>query len=135
MTISNKVISERVRILREVRNITAKDLAIKIGMQPRSYGYYEEGKWRFDGEILAKIKNILNIEFDYFFVDEDKANKMIKDEITNQFSINCKKEELQQLLNVISILDRISEAKLDKELEDSLFKIIGNLPQKILKHN
>jgi transcriptional regulator with XRE-family HTH domain len=130
MTISNKVISERVRILREVRNITAKDLAIKIGMQPRSYGYYEEGKWRFDGEILAKIKNILNIEFDYFFVDEDKANKMIKDEITNQFSINCKKEELQQLINVISILDRISETKLDKELEDSLFKIIGNLPKK-----
>ena len=135
MTISNKVISERVRILREVRNITAKDLAIKIGMQPRSYGYYEEGKWRFDGEILAKIKNILNIEFDYFFVDDDKANKMIKDEITNQFSINCKKEELQQLINAISILDRISETKLDKELEDSLFKIIGNLPQKILKHN
>ena len=130
MTISNKVISERVRILREVRNITAKDLAIKIGMQPRSYGYYEEGKWRFDGEILAKIKNILNIEFDYFFVDDDKANKMIKDEITNQFSINCKNEDLQQLINVISILDRISETKLDKELEDSLFKIIDNLPKK-----
>ena len=130
MTISNKIISERVRILREVRNITAKDLAIKIGMQPRSYSYYEEGKWRFDGEILAKIKNILNIEFDYFFVDDDKANKMIKDEITNQFSINCKNEELQQLINVISILDRISETKLDKELEDSLLKIIGNLPKK-----
>ncbi len=130
MTISNKIISERVRILREVRNITAKDLAIKMGMQPRTYGFYEEGKYRIDGEILAKIKNILDIGFDYFFVDDDKANKMIKDEINNRFSINCKKEELQQLTNVISILDRINDIRLDNELEDSLLKIISNLPRK-----
>ena len=130
MTISNKAISERVRVLREIRNITAKDLATKIGMHPRAYGFYEEGKYRIDGEILAKIKGVLNIEFDYFFVDDKAANKMIKNEITNQFSINCKKEELQKVINLISVLDRINEMKLSKDIRDSLLTLISNLPKK-----
>jgi transcriptional regulator with XRE-family HTH domain len=60
VTVSNQIISERIRVLREIRDFTSKELAKKIGMHPRAYSSYETGEYGLDGGMLAKISQALD---------------------------------------------------------------------------
>ncbi len=116
VAISNQIISERIRVLREIRDFTSKELAKKIGMHPRAYSSYETGEYGLDGAMLAKISQALNIEVSYFFLDEEAAKNIIEEQLNNEFSILCKEGEEEKIKSLIAKLDLINDRKTQEAL-------------------
>jgi transcriptional regulator with XRE-family HTH domain len=119
--VSNQIISERIRILREIKDLTSKELAKKIGMHPRAYSSYETGEYGLDGGMLAKISQALDIDVSYFFLDEESANNIIEEQLNNEFSIPCKEGEEEKIKSLIAKLDLID----DRKTQDALLHLIA----------
>lgn len=56
---------ERIKNLREDRDITQKDVAALLGTSQSYYAQYENGKRPIPFERIIQIANILNISIDY----------------------------------------------------------------------
>lgn len=54
-------LSEKLKILREERHLTQREVALKIGVSDRVYAYYEQDRFPKDQEILKKIANVFDI--------------------------------------------------------------------------
>jgi transcriptional regulator with XRE-family HTH domain len=121
--ISNKIIAERTRILREIRDFTSKELAGKIGMNPRAYSSYETGEYTFDGEMLSKLSQALDIEVSYFFTDEEKARNIIEEQLKDEISISYDNDEEENIKLLISKLDSLN----DQKLKDLLLYLVKKL--------
>ncbi|MBQ9253183.1 MAG: helix-turn-helix transcriptional regulator [Bacteroidales bacterium] len=119
-------IGKKIKELRQLQNLSAKDFAQKIGMDAGNLSRIEQGKFSVGLDTLNKIARALNTRID--FVPKDKFNNNLKN-INNMekkmynpeetFSIGkntdsfekleslCK-EEAEKLLNTLDISDRPS---------------------------
>ena len=62
--------SDKLKKLREDKQMTQKDLAEHLGVTPRIISYYETGKSiPNDPELLQKIVSLFNITLDYLLLD------------------------------------------------------------------
>ncbi len=59
-----------IKSLRDKRNITAKDLAVRVGLSPSQLSRIETGQRRIDAPTLAKIAGALRVPSSYFFPDQ-----------------------------------------------------------------
>ena len=116
VAVSNQIISERIRILREIRGFTSKELAKKIGMHPRAYSSYETGEYGLDGGMLAKLSQALDIDISYFFLNEEEAKNVIEEQLNNDFSIPYKDEDEEKIKSLIARLDLIGNFKTQEVL-------------------
>jgi transcriptional regulator with XRE-family HTH domain len=114
-SVSNKVISERIRVLREVRNLKSKEVAEQIGMHPRVYSSYETGEYTIDGETLAKLANILNIDIAYFFTSEEISRNIIREQLEPVIFCNGE-EEKKNIILLIQDLNSINPRSIESLL-------------------
>ncbi len=128
VTISNQIISERIRVLREIRDFTSKELANKIGMHPRAYSSYETGEYNPDGAMLAKLAEALDIDIVYFFSDEKEAKNIIEEQLNNEFAIFCSEDEELKIKPLIEKLDLIDDHKSQDALLHLLKKMMRECP-------
>lgn len=56
---------DRLRLARERRGLSQKEIAEHLGITPQAYGYYERGERKPGAENLRKIANLLDISVDY----------------------------------------------------------------------
>lgn len=119
----NQAISARIRTLREIRDMSIRELAEKIGISPQNYLYYESGKYQINAEMLANISKALKIDISYFFADENDANKLITEHVRNEFSLPVKKEQEIDIIKVVNYLDKLDNS----ELEVLLLKLVEKL--------
>ena len=70
---------ERLKTLREDRDLKQKDLAKFIGVSDRTIGMYEQERREPDFEILKKIADYFNVTVDYLLGRTDNPNIEIKD--------------------------------------------------------
>ncbi len=61
MSVANREIAERLRAIRELSEISAEDLAQKIGMDAEEYKKYESGEADIPVSILYDVTNILKV--------------------------------------------------------------------------
>ena len=76
--------SDKLKKLREDKQMTQKDLAKHLGVTPRIISYYETGKSiPNDPELLQKIVKLFNVTLDYLLLDtqsksESKIYKLVE---------------------------------------------------------
>lgn len=56
---------ERIRALREDKDVAQKDIASALNVSQRAYSYYENGERTIPPEILCKIADFHNTSVDY----------------------------------------------------------------------
>lgn len=59
------ILAERLKLLREERNLTQKAIAEHLGIQVRTYQYYEGDGHRPDLETLAALADFYGVSIDY----------------------------------------------------------------------
>lgn len=75
------MLSERLRILRQEKNVLQKDIANYLNISASAYGFYEQGKRTPDANIIKKLADYFNVSVDYLI---GKSNiKESADDILN----------------------------------------------------
>lgn len=96
-----KTIGERIRELREFKDLSAKDLCSFIGINTSTYSKLENDKKSIDVEELKKLINFYDISADYILgtnnVQEDIVMYMKREKNLNNTDI----EEIQMILSMM----------------------------------
>ena len=61
---------ERIRQIRENKGISALDLSLKCGLQPKNIERIEAGRYAADLDVLANIAEGLGMKIDFVEVEE-----------------------------------------------------------------
>lgn len=64
----------RVKDLREDRDLKQKEIAAQIGITQRKYSYLETGTQPLTDEILVKLADYYRVSIDYILYRTDKPN-------------------------------------------------------------
>ena len=70
------MISERLKSLREDKDLSQKELAKALGVSPSTIGMYESGKRTPDSEMLTRICDFFNITVDYLLGRTNTKNSL-----------------------------------------------------------
>jgi transcriptional regulator with XRE-family HTH domain len=75
--------SDRLRAVREARQLTQKELAARVGLSDKAIWYYEKGQNDPSAEVLTKLAKALEVSLDYLvgLVDE-QAGHFQEDDLT-----------------------------------------------------
>lgn len=84
--------NEVIKNLREDNDLTLKELAFKIGVDPKTLSRYEKGKFEPTISVLIKLSEIFNVSVDYLC-----GKKAI--EINNDVEL---KHELNKIMDKLS---------------------------------
>lgn len=68
----------RLKELREDRDLLQKDIAEAIGLSQRNYSYYETGKAMLTADILKSLAKFYNTSIDYILYETDERKKYPK---------------------------------------------------------
>ena len=97
-----KTIGERIKELRESKNLSAKDLCSYININTSTYSKLENDKKSIDVDELRKLTNFYNVSADYLLGtnnnQEDIVMYMKKDKHLNNSDI----EEIQMILSMMN---------------------------------
>lgn len=131
------IFSERIKMLQDTNNVYKKDIANAIGVNVRTYQYYESGQREPTLSVLISLANFFNVSIDYLSGRTDNPN------IIN----NCKNDSNEQkflkeeaeLVEDFMLLDkyekniirgRISELIYNKQIEEA-----NNIESQEIKFN
>lgn len=59
------MISNRLKELRQEKDLLQKDIANYLNISTSAYGFYEQGKRTPDAEIMKKLSEFFNVSLDY----------------------------------------------------------------------
>lgn len=68
----------RLRELREDRDLLQKDIAKAIGLSQRNYSYYETEQSMLTADILRSLANFYNTSIDYLLYETDERKPYTK---------------------------------------------------------
>jgi len=68
----------RLKELREDRDLLQKDVANAIGLSQRNYSYYETGVAMLTADILVNLANFYNTSIDYLLYETDNRKRYSK---------------------------------------------------------
>lgn len=68
----------RLRELREDRDLLQKDIAKEIGLSQRNYSYYETEQSMLTADILRSLANFYNTSIDYLLYETDERKPYTK---------------------------------------------------------
>jgi transcriptional regulator with XRE-family HTH domain len=71
------MLGERLKILRENKELLQKDVALAIGVSDRTIGMYEQERREPDLETLNKLADYFNVTSDYLLGRTDKPNTIM----------------------------------------------------------
>lgn len=76
--------TDRLARIRELRQISQADLADMVGLGTQQIYRYENGKTKPDGDVVAKIAQILEVSTDYLLGLTDSPVPYIDADLTEQ---------------------------------------------------
>ena len=97
-------IGSQIKLLREERRITGKDLALKIGLSQSQMSRLEKGQRRIDTEVLGRIATALDVSHAMFFDEEQSP--------TSDDPLTLKRERELGIAQDVVGLGRLLEARL-----------------------
>lgn len=83
----------RLKELREDRDLLQKDIANIIGLSQRNYSYYETGQSMLTADILKSLANYYNTSIDYILYETDER-KRYNESIIKKQNNDVKEKEL-----------------------------------------
>ena len=98
-------INERIRALREDKDITQTELGKMLNIKQITLSQYERGKRQIPNEIIIKLAEIFDVTTDYIYGIEKKDKKDEVKEIKEQLEI-CK-IEIEKLKTIINNILKI----------------------------
>ena len=110
-------IGNRIRKLREEKNLTLKDIAIQLGISLNTVYNWEQGKTLPSSELLPGLASVLNTTIDSIMMYSNK--EQIKKTISRYY-FDLDLDEYEKVLDLVK-LD--GEAKMDAEMEYRLISI------------
>ncbi|BAH07571.1 helix-turn-helix domain-containing protein [Clostridium kluyveri] len=114
------MLSDRLKKLRNEKNLLQKEIAKKLKITTSAYGFYEQGKRTPDTEILNKIAEFYNVSIDYLLGRTNIRDSA--DKITNSLNSN---PELSEFWN--SLRNREDLQLLFKQTKDLSPKNINQI--------
>jgi len=81
---------EKLRELREEKDLTQKQVADFIGVSERVYGYYENNRFPKDEIILKKLASFFNVSLDWLVGDstvKEPAEKIIEKTKDTEYTV------------------------------------------------
>lgn len=111
-------IGNRIKDLRQEKELTQKELANKLGVGASTIGMYETGKRSLDNEMLTRMSNFFNVSSDYLLCrtnirniheleSKEKANEILYTFKESGIDINnINIDILKALLESYKILDK-----------------------------
>lgn len=85
---------DKIRLLREKRNLSQKEMGLFLGVSRETYRNLENGKIQLRLDDYLKICKILNVAPSYFLSDYDEGYQLISNEKMNQI------KEIQRLFQI-----------------------------------
>ena len=67
--------ANRMKDLRELHNLTQKEIASELGITQRKYSYVETGTQPLTDELLIKLANYYKVSTDYILMLTNDRNK------------------------------------------------------------
>lgn len=71
---SNRIVGDRIRELREIQHYTREALAEKVDISAKFLYEIEVGKKGFSAETLCRISQALSVSCDYIMLGEDNSH-------------------------------------------------------------
>lgn len=68
-------LSERLKQLRDEKELMQKQVASYLNISTSAYGFYEQGKRTPTPEVLSKLSDLFNVSVDYLLGKTDVINK------------------------------------------------------------
>lgn len=106
--------------LRELHNMTQKELADKVQVTPKAISFYELNQREPSNELLKSFSKIFNVSIDYLL-----GNDVIKNEVEDEFedpeikilARSAKTLTPEQLKAVQAIIDSYEKSKMENDDE------------------
>lgn len=95
-------IGAKIKLARELNNLTQKQLAEMVGVTSSAITNYENNTSHPKEPILYKLMSALNVDANFLFSDYFEANKKPADEIDGLADLTPKQKELFFLLKKLS---------------------------------
>ncbi|MCL1880598.1 MAG: helix-turn-helix domain-containing protein [Oscillospiraceae bacterium] len=115
---------DKLKKLRESRDLLQKEVASEIGVSRECYSNYENGKNEPDYQILKKIATYFNVSID-FLLD---ASPPVGEEFIDLRGLSEESREI--LLSQRKAIEKLEQAKLDNEnLKKTLKKYAPYAPE------
>lgn len=115
------MISKRLKLLRESKELSQKDLASFLGVSPSTIGMYESDKRTPDSDMLNRIANYFDVTVDYLLgrsdIKKPFGTKSLKD--SNEKKLSPEVETIAAHLEGKDITPK--KMKLLKSYIDTLF--------------
>ena len=74
----------RIREIREDKDLTQTEIAKMIGITQRNYSYFETGRTMLTEDILIKLADIYNTSIDYLLYRTDKRDAYPKSIVSKE---------------------------------------------------
>ena len=125
------VINDKIRILREINNLTQDEMAEKMQMSTSGYSKIERGKSKISMERLEQIANIFNIDVMELLTKGNGSSFYLLSESTSQSNYYGNSDSLNNEINKLKLIIQHKEELLrQKEVENSLLKTLVKALQK-----
>ena len=104
--------AQRLRELREAREMTQREIADLLGLTPKAIGFYEQGQREPAQEALLKLSDIFDVSVDYLLGKTD--NKKSYDQEAAEYIEGLKNRLKSKGYDITGLTD--------KEIEELLIK-------------
>jgi len=95
------IIGEKIKKLREERNITQKELSEFIGVSKESISQYERGVQTPKPQTLIKLANYFNVSIDYILGRVDIKNSFMIEEYKSE---SLDENTIDKIINILKTL-------------------------------
>lgn len=110
------MLGERIKELRDEKNISQKELASFLGVSPSTIGMYEQDRRTPDSEMILKLADFFDVTTDYLL----GRNKDLKEKLTEKEKVSPEVETIAAHLEGKDITPK--KMKLIKNYIDALFE-------------
>ena len=134
------MIGQQLKMLRELNNLTQRQVAEILNIDRSTYSYYELGKTRPDIYMITKLARVYNVSTDYLLEFDQKTNSVLHDDSIEykhsypniRYLSELRLEEQQLVLYFRQLKDEDKEKVLEevkKAYETELDENISKLPK------
>jgi transcriptional regulator with XRE-family HTH domain len=103
------MLGDRLKQLRESKNLTQQEMADKIGLARGTYAHYEIDRREPDNATIGRLADFFGVTTDYLLERPEKNKKLSKEELEEIFESLSPEEQKAFLIKyLIPILDEES---------------------------
>ncbi len=115
------ILSERLKQLREEKELMQKEIASFLNISTSAYGFYEQDKRTPTPDVLSKLADYFNVSVDYLLGKTNTRNSSSKD------STPTKKEQKNHDTFMEDAKALFMNGELDEDDKEKIFKDISDL--------